>query len=177
MPPNPRPTRFVAVLATALTAATTATCAPAGESEAERLERLQDMVDQTRREFPDVEGIDAATALTLARSDAVVFVDVREEVERAVSTLPGAITLDQFRAASADHAGKTVVTYCTVGVRSAQAARELAREGHDVRNFEGSIVAWTHAGGELVGPDGATRRVHVYGSRWNLIADGYDAVW
>jgi hypothetical protein len=34
------------------------------------------------------------------------------------------------------------------------------------------------SGGELADATGApTRRLHVYGERWNLAADGYETVW
>lgn len=45
------------------------------------------------------------------------------------------------------------------------------------QRLEGSIVAWTHIEGSLVSGDVPTRRVHVYGPRWDLAASGYESVW
>ena len=56
-------------------------------------------------------------------------------------------------------------------------AKDLQAKGWKVFNLKGAILAWTHAGGPLVDPEGPTRRVHVYSSRFNLVAEGYDAVW
>ena len=91
--------------------------------------------------------------------------------------IPGAISRDDFDADRARYAGSRIVAYCTIGARSGEFAAEIQQQGWKVRNLEGSILAWTHAGGELVGPDGPTKKVHVYGRRWNLAADGYEAVW
>ena len=47
-----------------------------------------------------------------------------------------------------------------------------------VQNLAGSMLAWTHADGELVDSDGnPTKRLHVFGKRWNLAADGYEGIW
>ena len=43
-------------------------------------------------------------------------------------------------------AGKTIVTVCASGHRSAAAARTLTRAGHDVLNLHGGMSAWTRAG-------------------------------
>jgi sodium/bile acid cotransporter 7 len=53
----------------------------------------------------------------------------------------------------------------------------MGRRGVDVLNLEGSVLAWTHAGGPLVRDGVSTKRLHVYGRRWNLAADGYETVW
>ena len=89
----------------------------------------------------------------------------------------GAITPEEFEQNPDRYRGKTPIAYCTIGYRSAELARRLSAEDRPVFNFEGSIVAWTHVDGPLVGPTGPTRKVHVYGDRWNLVAAGYEAVW
>jgi len=106
-----------------------------------------------------------------------VLLDVRPAEERNVSILPGALSPEQFEARKAELKGRTVVTDCTVGVRSGFAADRLRKEGFDVRNFKGSILAWAHAGGDLVRPDGTpTKQVHVYGKSWNYAPAAYEAV-
>ena len=54
---------------------------------------------------------------------------------------------------------------------------KLVDEGWKASNLRGSIVSWTHVGGDLVKDGAPTKRVHVYGRKWNLLADGYEAVW
>jgi hypothetical protein len=41
-----------------------------------------------------------------------------------------------------------------------------------------SLLAWSHAGGPLVDGEGRpTKRLHVFGARWDLAAEGYEPVW
>jgi sodium/bile acid cotransporter 7 len=129
-----------------------------------------------QQEFPDVPSIDAATLAELQQRDEVLLVDVRTEAERAVSTLPGAIPAEDFDPSQAH--GRTVVAYCTIGYRSGLWAAEQREHGVDAANLQGSLLAWTHAGQPLVAPDGSeTRRLHVYGPRWDLARSDYEAVW
>lgn len=138
------------------------------------LERVYDRYDWTFAKVDDID-VDALKA-RLANDAPPVLVDVRPEVERRVSIIPGAISLDAYNATDT-YAGRPVVTYCTVGIRSGLAANTLRKQGVDVVNFKGSILAWTHADGPLVTPDGVpTRQVHVYGPRWNYAATDYESV-
>ena len=152
------------------------------QTEAERLQALDDVYERFDFGFPKVDAIDAKTLRSrLQTDDSVLLVDVRPVEERQVSMLPGAISLEEYEARRATTpeavAGKTVVTYCTVGVRSGFAANKLRKDGVEVLNFRGSILGWTHEGGALVTPAGeATRQVHVYGKRWDFAADGYEPV-
>ena len=115
----------------------------------------------------------------LAHRDAFVLVDVREPRELAVSTIPGALTRDEFEARKAElkAKGATIVPYCTIGYRSGLYTEELREQGFEAKNLEGSLLSWTWAGGPLVHDDEPTKRVHVYGPQWNLVAEGYEGVW
>ncbi len=146
-------------------------------TEAERLEALERMIEETRQEFPDAPSLGLAEVGALHDDGRIVFIDARTPEERTVSVLPGAITVEEFLADPGRYSDRTAVAYCTVGYRSAQVTEQLNADGHEVYNFEGSILAWTHAGRVLESETGPTRRVHVYGERWNLVADGYEAVW
>ena len=116
------------------------------------------------------------------QASSVVVVDVRTPEEVGVSTIPGntipAADLTQERKAELRGAGALVVPFCTVGYRSAQYCRQLQAEGLRARNLEGSILAWTQEGYELVnGPaQEATARVHVFGKQWALQGEGYEPV-
>ena len=153
--------------------------APTNEMTSEdKLARIEEMIDQYQQQFPDVPGIDAAALRDDLARDAVVLVDVRTEDERTTSMIAGAISREEFELRSAEFEGSAIVTYCTIGYRSGDYAQKLRQEGWDARNFDGSILAWTHAGEELVDAEGnPTRRVHVFGERWNLAAEGYEPVW
>lgn len=132
-----------------------------------------------KADHPDVGTITAAALMESLPTGSFVLVDVRTDKERAVSTLPGAITARDFEKRLDEIAaeGRTVVAYCTIGARSSSYAARMGKRGVRVLNLEGSILAWTHAGGEFMSDSGPTRRVHVYGRSWNLAADGYETVW
>ena len=149
------------------------------DSEAGRRAVLERSIQAIRADYPDVATISATALRSALASEDIVLVDVRTGRERAVSTLPGAIGAGDFEDRLAELAaeGKTVVAYCTIGARSSDYARKMGKRGVEVLNLEGSILAWTHAGGDLVSGTGPTRRVHVYGRRWNLAANGYETVW
>lgn len=144
-----------------------------------RKDRLDALYQGFRPAFAGVEDVTPEmlrTALDTASPPLVV--DVRAERERSVSTLPGAITASDFLAEPGQAAGRLVVAFCTLGVRSGAWCRERNDEGVVVANLAGGLLAWTHAGGELVAADGApTRRVHVSGSHWDLVPKCYEGVW
>lgn len=141
-----------------------------------RQQRIEAMYQHYARQFPGVPAISVAELWQLQRSQSVVLVDVRSPQEQAVSRLPGAISVAEFE--GQQDAGQAIVAYCTIGYRSGLFAQTLQSQGLAVHNLRGSILAWTHAGGQLVTPAGTpTQQVHIYGKRWNLVAPGYQAVW
>lgn len=140
--------------------------------------RVTVMAEETSKKFPAVPQVNVEELVAMQRENRVLLVDVRTAAERAVSSIPGSIALDEFEANEANHAGTRVVTYCTIGYRSSEYAGTLRREGFDASNLEGSILAWVHAGQPLNDPEGRpTKRVHTYGPRWALLPDGYEAVY
>lgn len=147
---------------------------PPGDDEREA--EVDDLYGRYAQEFPEVPSIGPDELAALQERGEVVLVDVRTEAERAVSMLPGAVPAESFDPDAA--AGRTVVAYCTIGYRSGLWAAEQRANGVDVLNLEGSVLAWTHSGRSLVGPDGEpTHEVHVYGRRWDLARTDYQAVW
>jgi rhodanese-related sulfurtransferase len=153
-------------------------CVPTADAqESAKLGRIRDMVEEYRVDFPDAPGVGVEQVSAWHAANEVVFVDVRSAEERAVSMLPGAITAEAFQRAPTRYEGRRVVAYCTIGYRSARFAERMIRAGYPVFNFDGSILAWTHAGLPLESPEGPTTRLHVYGRRWDLAADGYTTVW
>ena len=101
------------------------------------------------RLFTRTQGIDAGSAADLLAARSVVVVDVRQHAEWKTGHIQGAIHIPLTQLSSHLHqlpSGKTLVTVCRSGHRSALAARTLTRAGHDVRNLHGGMNAWARAG-------------------------------
>lgn len=113
----------------------------------------------------------------------VVLVDVRGEEERATSVIAGAMSAEEYESARAGLGPHDCVCYCTIGYRSGQYAEKMSKSATDANakyyNLYGSILAWTHEGGELVDPKTgkSTKKVHTFGKQWACAANGYDEVY
>ncbi len=144
-----------------------------------RRQQLESIYAQSKLEFSQVVDISAADLRALqASSNEIVLVDVRTPAEQIVSMLPGALTVEQFESAMTQYQHADVVVYCKTGYRSGHYAQRLMDRGFsNVRNLQGSILAWTHVGGLLVNESGATRKVNVLDPDNDLTAEGYEAVW
>ncbi len=179
IPPNPPfskgGTRVEARCFASLLLLLAACGAPRPASDADKRQRIAEMYQGYKESFADVPDITVDELLALG--DDVVVVDVREERERRVSMIPGALAKEVFEGNAEAYGGRRVVAYCTVGYRSGRYTAELRRRGWDALNLEGSLLAWTHAAQPLVDEDGETRRLHVYGKEWDLAAEGYETVW
>jgi sodium/bile acid cotransporter 7 len=139
-----------------------------------------------KSKFPLVKEITAADLLHKQQeqtpTESFIVVDCRDEAEQKVSIIPGAITKPEFEALlEKDNEAvqsQEVVAYCTIGYRSGLYVKQLEDRGIAAANLKGSILAWTHEGGELVDAGGqSTTKVHTYGRRWALAASGYTSVW
>ena len=139
-------------------------------------QRIAELVAEVERGVGDVP-VMLASSLRHADRGSLVLVDARSQAERDVSIIAGAITLaqaDRLTPAPDVH----VVVYCTIGLRSGHAARDLRKRGIDAVNLRGGVLAWLAEGGALVDAAGKpTHRVHVYGRRWNVVPDSFEAVW
>lgn len=148
------------------------------KTDEEKREHIARAYAGSRARFPEVPEITAEELLERLGDDDLVLVDVRRPHEQEVSMLPGAVTQETFEANLGDYEGKTVVAYCTVGHRSGLFVQDLMRRGRwNAYNLVGAILSWTHAGGPLESAEGPTKRVHVYGRRSSLEAEGYEPVW
>lgn len=111
-------------------------------------------------------------------NDEVILIDVRKTAERKVSMIPGAISQEEFERNKGRYKGKKIAVYCTIGYRSAKYVKKLKRSGIKAYNLEGSILGWVHEGKPVV--DGSGKKVmnvHVYGSSWNYLPEGYKGEW
>lgn len=118
----------------------------------------------------------------LESPDAILFIDVRSRRERDISTIPGAMGLEEFQdyLASPDASDHTslpmAIPFCAIGGRSYFVTRQLLRHGVNAMNYQSGIIGWTRAELPLVSPDGTpTNRVHRY---WPIFAvpDSYEAL-
>ena len=101
------------------------------------------------RLFMRTRGIDAGGAADLLAARSVVVVDVRQHAEWKTGHIRSAIHIPLSQLSSRQHQlprGKTIVTVCRSGHRSALAARTLTRAGHDVLDLRGGMNAWVRAG-------------------------------
>lgn len=146
-------------------------------SDAEKKKRVQELYRGYKRDFSKVEDITPEEAIRLHREGKALFIDVREKREQAVSMIPGAIPEEQFLKSYQGFDGKILIGYCTISYRSGKLAERLAHRGIRIFNLQGGLLAWVHAGGQIVDQRGETRRIHVYGPKWNLAPAGYEAVW
>lgn len=151
---------------------------PGDLPDAEKRVKIDELYRGYKSKFPDAPEMTVETLKQrLTGTDPPVLVDVRGDEEREVSMIPGAISQEEFEKHPDRFTGREVVTYCTIGYRSGRYTQKLVGKGWDAHNLRGSIVSWTHVEGELEHDGSPTRRVHVYGRAWNLVAEGYEAVW
>lgn len=152
-------------------------CAADAAADAKKRARIEAMYRGYQKDFPEVEGIDPPEAMQLMREGKAVFVDVREPEEQRVSMLPGAITEQELLKNIQKYKDRILIGYCTISYRSGKLAQKLRDRGIVMLNLRGGLLAWVHAGGKVYDADGETRRIHVYGRKWNLSPEGYEAVW
>jgi rhodanese-related sulfurtransferase len=105
-----------------------------------------------------------------------VLLDVRTPAEWNVSHLAGARRVDPKADAktAADGVAKDapIVTYCSVGYRSAEMAERLRAAGYiHVQNLDGSIFQWANEHRPLVHDGGRVTRVHPYSARWGRLLE------
>jgi rhodanese-related sulfurtransferase len=123
-----------------------------------------------RKEFPTVRAMttsELAAALGTPAEPKPLLLDVRTAAEFEVSHLANARQVDPDAAATEVRVAKDtpIVTYCSVGYRSAVFSQRLQAAGFtNVRNLEGSIFQWANEGRPLTAP-----RVHPYNKKWGAL--------
>lgn len=103
-----------------------------------------------------------------------VLLDVRSPEEYAVSHIEGALQAATAEEALAALEGvdpeRTVVLYCSVGLRSAEMADELAAAGYtNLRNLRGALFSWANSGRPVVRGGEPVREVHPYNDKWGKL--------
>jgi len=147
------------------------------DSDSVRAATVEAMYLDYRTEFAKVPDVTPADLATWLEDSTLVLVDVRKTKEREVSVIPGSVTRKHYESHAEEYNGYRVVLYCTIGYRSGKYAEKLRRDEVDAWNLAAGILGWVHAG-EPVESDGEPAwRVHVYGKRWSLLPEAYEAVW
>jgi sodium/bile acid cotransporter 7 len=145
-------------------------------SDDEKKEIVYGMYAGYKKKFPTVTDVSPQKAMTLMKTGKVVFVDTRTPEEMAVSTLPGAISKEAFLKDQATYHDSIIIGYCTISYRSGKFAEEMAARGVKMSNLTGGLLAWVLEGGKVYNDGGETRRIHVYGKKWNYPPAGYTSV-
>lgn len=128
-----------------------------------------------RFSVPQISAEDLLKLMNQPKSkEKIVLVDVRTDEEISVSTLPGAITKDEFEKEPQKYKDKEIITYCTIGYRSSLYVKELQSRGIHAKNLRGSLLSWLHAGGQVVDKNGKnTDKVMAIGNTEHLIPKSY----
>src|SRR5580704_19234763 len=105
-----------------------------------------------------------------------VLLDVRTPAEYAVSHLPGAQRIDPDAQISPTlerlPVDRPIVTYCSIGYRSAELAQRLIGAGRrNTYNLEGSIFQWANEGRPLERDGKPVDTVHPYNDSWGKMLD------
>ena len=114
----------------------------------------QQLLDEARARVKEISARDAIALR--ARQPAAVFLDVREQPEVNLGTIPGAVHLARGSMETKIEAlvprESTVVIFCANGNRSAFAADTLQTMGYrDVASLAGGFRDWVAQGGEVEG--------------------------
>lgn len=151
-------------------------------------DKLETIDSQLQSSFPNIGHVTPAKlSQWRAANKDVLLIDVREEDEFAVSHLDGAIrispkaTASEVAAIIGDAAGKDVIFYCSVGVRSSQLADRAKDElqglgANDIYNLSGGIFAWHNQSRALISDAGDTQMVHPYNGVWGKLVNRQDYV-
>ncbi|WP_373498119.1 rhodanese-like domain-containing protein [Desulfococcus sp.] len=150
--------------------------AGASLSDDEKKEIVYGMYAGYKKKFPAVTDVSPLKAMALMKAGKVVFLDIRTAEEMAVSALPGAISKEAFLLHPAFYHDHIIIGYCTISYRSGKFAEEMAAKGIQIRNLAGGLLAWVLEGGKVYENGAETRRIHVYGKKWNYPPAGYDSV-
>lgn len=150
---------------------------------------LDSVQSQVRRDYRDVGHLSSGALADMVRGEEnVLLFDVREPEEFAVSHIPGAHRVDPGMSRTAflqrygdKVAGRVVVFYCSVGVRSSQMAQAvqagLEKKGaKNVFNLDGGVFGWHNEKRKLENEKGETPYVHPYDSRWGKLVARKDLI-
>jgi rhodanese-related sulfurtransferase len=145
--------------------------------DAQKKEIVYEMYSEyKRKDFPTIQDISPRQAMKIMQEKQVIFVDTRKPAEMKISMLPHALTKEEFLQHLTRYKDMTVIGYCTISYRSGLFAKEMESKGITIYNLTGGLLAWLLEGGKVYNAEGETRRIHVYGKKWNYPPDGYESI-
>ena len=145
-------------------------------ADTQKKEIVYKIYDDYKKEFPSVKDISPNEAMNAMEGGRVIFVDTRKQAEMKVSMLPGGVTKKDFIENPSKYKGYKIIAYCTISYRSGLFTAEMAQKGVYIENLKGGVLAWLFEGGKVYNARGETKRVHVYGKKWNYLPMGYEPV-
>ena len=145
-------------------------------TDARKKEIVYQMYADYKKDFPSVHDISPREAMRLMKTADMLFVDVRKPAEMNVSMLPNAITKEEFLKNPSKYKDVRIVAYCTISYRSGIFAKEMEKKGIRINNLAGGLLAWVLEGGKIYDAHGESKRIHVYGQKWNYPPRGYEPV-
>lgn len=150
------------------------------------LDAIEADVSKRFQEVAQTSADDLAAKMQAAKPP--LLFDVRTEAEYSVSHLSGAERVDPETATDAfltkygaAAAGRDVVFYCSVGMRSSGVAAEvqegLVKAGAaSVANLRRGIFGWHNGKRPLVDAAGATDFVHPFNDKWGALVARHEQV-
>ena len=126
-----------------------------------------------RTRFPTVRHLSTAQlAAWLEQKAQPLLLDARTTQEYSVSHLAAAqlVPADAQTALPELDFSTLIVTYCSVGYRSARLAQQLQSMGYtNVFNLEGSIFQWANEGRPVYQREQMVKQVHPYNQVWGCL--------
>ena len=116
------------------------------------MKTAQELIAETKARIKEISVRDALEIFRAKKN--VTFLDVREQNEVNLGTIPGAVHIARGSMETKVEAliprDAQVVIYCASGNRSAFAAETLEKMGYmDVRSMAGGIKEWAMSGGDV----------------------------
>lgn len=136
---------------------------------------------QVQRDYDGVAHLSSGSFAEKLKRGNILLIDVREGAEYAVSHIAGAERADPgmwrstfMKAFGEKVRGKTVVFYCSVGVRSSRLAASVQaalkeKGAQAVYNLDGGVFGWHNENRPLVNAAGKTKFVHPFDKKWGTL--------
>ena len=117
---------------------------------------VYEIYDDYKKDLPSERDMRPIAAMKLMETERAVFVDVRKPSEVDVSSVPGAVTKNQFIKESSKIHNHKIVAYCTIGSRNGKFAMKMAKKGIRVYNLAGGLLVLVLGGGRVINAKGET---------------------
>jgi rhodanese-related sulfurtransferase len=141
-------------------------------------ERIKELARECAGEYQDVKWLRVSEFTSMSKKEEWTIVDARNVIERALSIIPGSISIDEIEKEMGIQKKKKILVYDTVGCRSGTYSQKLQSKGLRVFGLWGGALAWAWDGRTFVTPGGLpTKTLHVFQEKWNVLPSGYEGGW